>query len=162
MRCGIGWRSGSFGGTGSFASRWTSSFVTWPPALELPAEFQEDGHKCEGELAVLMLLAKLSSPRSLRPDLELIFLQDQSRISRFINLALSHIYKNFAHTFAFDTRRLRPKIPYYAYMVGRKFGVPLPYEFRVWGFVDGTFHEFARPSRGQESVYNGTWVWMGV
>ena len=55
---------------------------------------------CEATLAVLMLLARLSGPRSVSPDLEIIFKQDKSRISRFINKALGHLFRNFAYTFS--------------------------------------------------------------
>lgn len=147
-------------------SWWTALFRFTPleffrdvaPALRLPDVFREDGHVCESELAVLMLLAKLSSPRPLRPDLEMLFRQDESRISRFINLAMTHIYTTFAYTFAFDTRRLTSNIEYYAYLVGKKFGVPNPEQFRIWGFIDGVFREFGRPTVGQESVYSGAWI----
>lgn len=134
-------------------------FQTLAPALYLPDRFRVDGHSCEGELALLMLLAKMSSPRPLCPDMEMIFLQDESRISRFINAAMTHIYSRFAYTFAFDTRRLRANVDYYASLVGRKFGVPNPEAFHVWGFIDGVFRHFGRPTAGQESVYNGAWSW---
>lgn len=120
-------------------------FTKLVPFLYLPVTFESGGHVCEATLAVLMLLARLSSPRSLAPDLEMIFMQDKSRISRFIIAAQNHLFHNFAYTFAFDTRRLRAKVPYYAFQVGRKFGADDPHLFRVWGFLDGTFRHIARP-----------------
>lgn len=125
------------------------------PHLYLPGTFEDGGHVCESTLAVLMLLARLSAPRSLSPDLEIIFKQDQSRISRFIIKAQEHLFNTFAYTFVFDTRRLRPDIPYFAYQVGRKFGADDSLAFRVWGFLDGTFRRIARPCADQESLYSG-------
>ena len=61
-----------------------------------------------------MLLAKLSHPRSLRPDMENWFKQDKSRISRFIALALNHVYRLLAYTLAFDTQYLHEHVPFFA------------------------------------------------
>jgi hypothetical protein len=82
------------------------------------------------------------------------FRQDKSRISRFISLALNHVYRTLAYTLAFDTHYLHDKIPYFAEQVGTAIGAPQPEDFRVWGFVDGVFRRFLRPTVNQESVYN--------
>jgi|EP00624_Nannochloropsis_granulata_P004415 hypothetical protein len=66
------------------------------PHLYLPGTFEDGGHVCNSTLAVLMLLARLSAPRSLSPDLEIIFKKDQSRISRFIIKAQEHLFNTFA------------------------------------------------------------------
>ena len=118
------------------------------PHLYLPVTFEDGGHVCEATLAVLMMLARLSSPRSLAPDLEIIFKQDKSRISRSITAAQAHLFSNFAYTFSFNTRRLRRNVPYFAHQVGLKFGAGDAGCFRVWGFLDGTFRHVARPRRG--------------
>ncbi len=122
-------------------------FTKLVPCLNLPPTFEDGGHVCEATLAVLMLLARLSGPRSVSPDLEIIFKQDKSRISRFINKALGHLFRNFAYTFSFNTRRLRRDVPFFAHVVARKFGADDPASFRVWGFIDGTFRHIARPGR---------------
>lgn len=130
-------------------------FLEVVPHLYLPATFEDGGHVCESTLAVLMLLSRMSAPRSLSPDLEIIFKQDKSRISRFMLKAQDHLFNTFAYTLAFDTRRLRRDVPYFAYKVGRKFGAQEPHGFRVWGFLDGTFRRIARPGTDQESLYSG-------
>jgi len=112
-------------------------------------------HRCEAQLAILMLLAKLSHPRALRPDMEQLFKQDQTRISRFIALALNHVYRVLAYTLAFDTQYLQEQIPFFAKQIGIAVDAPRPENFRVWGFIDGVFRRFLRPSANQESVYNG-------
>lgn len=97
--CGKGWRSGSW---------WTALFRFTPleffqdvtPALRLPDVFWEDGHVCESELRRADADGQALSPRPLRPDLEMLFRRDESRIPRFINLAMTHIYTTFAYTFA--------------------------------------------------------------
>jgi hypothetical protein len=121
-------------------------FLRLVPNLDLPITFEVAGHVCEAKLAVLMLLARLSSPRPQCPDLEIIFKQHKSRISRFITAAMTHIFEKFAYTFAFDTGRMKADIPYFAYLVGRKFGAEDPARFLVWGFLDGTFRHVARPT----------------
>lgn len=122
-------------------------FTKLVPHLYLPPTFEDGGHVCESTLAVLMLLARLSSPRPMAPDMEMIFNQDQSRMSRFILMAQVHLFNTFAYTFAFNTRQLRRKVPYFAYQVGRKFGATDPSRFLVWGFLDGTFRRVARPTK---------------
>lgn len=100
---------------------------------------------CEGKLAVLMLLAKLSFPRSLRPDMEHWFLQDKTRISRFIRAAMDHIFDRLFYTLAFDYRRLHRDIPQMAHQMAEAIGIPQPHLFRVWGLIDGVFRRIARP-----------------
>lgn len=92
-----------------------------------------------------MLLAKLSYPRALRPDMEHWFLQDKTRISRFIRAAINHVFDRLAYTLAFDYRRLHRDIPHMAYNMGVAIGVPRPDLFRVWGLIDGVFRRIARP-----------------
>lgn len=94
-----------------------------------------------------MMLAKYSAPRSLRPDMESFFLQDKSRISRFIDEAVLHVFRNFAYTLSFQQRRLREQLPVYAAALAQYIGVPQPHLFRTFGFVDGVFRYCARPSR---------------
>lgn len=94
-----------------------------------------------------MLLAKLSSPRTLRPDMEHWFLQDKTRLSRFINCAIQHIFTTFAYTLAFDTVRLHRDIPWMARQLALNIGWLDPDNFRVWGFIDGTFRKCLRPSQ---------------
>ena len=107
------------------------------PRLDLPVTFDDGGHMCEATLAVLMMLARLSSPRSLAPDLEIIFKQDKSRISRFITAAQAHLFSNFAYTFAFNTRRLRRDVPLpLGGMMGRCLGGCVCVGC-VWGFSIG-------------------------
>jgi hypothetical protein len=102
-------------------------------------------HVVEPALAVLVLLARLSAPRPLRPDLEMIFGQDKTRLSRFGRAALDHIIAILGYTLAFDKVRLRRDIPALALAIGIKAGMPRPDVNRCWGFVDGTFRPIASP-----------------
>jgi hypothetical protein len=120
-------------------------FFKLVPHLYLPTTFEIEGHSCEATLAVLMLLARLSAPRSLCPDLEIIFKQDKTRLSRFIRAAEEHLFMTFAYTFSFDTQRVRANLPWWAHQVGKKYGADDPSLFRIWGFLDGTFRYIARP-----------------
>jgi hypothetical protein len=110
-----------------------------------PCVFVVPRHSCPAELAILMLLAKLSAPRSLRPDLELLFKDDKSRLSRFIDRALMHVFKTFAYTLTFQKRRLRREVPIYAVAIAQYMGASTSRQ-RAWGFIDGTFRYCARPS----------------
>ncbi len=92
-----------------------------------------------------MLLAKLSYPRALRPDMEHWFLQDKTRLSRFIRAAMNHVFDRLSYTLAFDYRRLHRDIPQMAYSMAEAIGVPHPEHFRVWGLIDGVFRRIARP-----------------
>lgn len=123
------------------------------PILDLPEYFCVSGHSCDAGLAVLMLLSKLSAPRSVSPDLERLYRQGKDRISRFISAALEHVFRVCAHTFVFDTRRLKPKIPFYSYKVATVLGVTDVARFDVAFFVDGVFNPFGKPTHGY--VANG-------
>ena len=92
-----------------------------------------------------MMLARLSAPRSLCPDLENWFQQDQSRISRFWREALIWFYYTFSFTLQFDKERLRQKIPYYSRRVGEALHFLEPSDCRCWAFIDGTFRRCCRP-----------------
>lgn len=94
----------------------------------------------EAQLAVLMLLARLSAPRPLRPDMERWFGQDKSLISRFSRAAMMYIFRSFNCTLSFDTERLKPLIPLYAMKMALAIGLPAPHHHRVWSLVDGVYH----------------------
>lgn len=98
-----------------------------------------------------MLLARLSAPRPLGPDLEHWFLQDRSRISRFVKLAARHMYTTFHHTLCFDTERLQHKITEYSTAMAQRIGFTTPEEiadFNIGLIGDGTFFPFADPIDG--------------
>lgn len=101
--------------------------------------------------------ADLSAPRPLSPDLKIIFKQDKSRIFRFILKAQDYLFNTF--TLAFETRQLRPHVPYFAYQVGRKFGAQDPHAFRVWGFLDGAmfWKRVVSDTNGQTSFAPFRW-----
>lgn len=92
-----------------------------------------------------MLLARLSAPRPLRPDMERWFGQDKSRISRFSRSAMLYIFHSFNYTLSFDYDRLRPLLPLYALRMAYAIGVPNPDLHRVFGFVDGVFRHCLPP-----------------
>ena len=102
-------------------------------------------HNVEGPLAILMMLAKLSAPRSLCPDMEHWFQQDASRISRFWRAALRWTGKAFLYTLSFDKVRLRRNLKWYAHQVCKAAGGRQPIKGRCVGFVDGTFRFCCRP-----------------
>lgn len=92
-----------------------------------------------------MLLARLSAPRPLRPNMERWFGQDKSRISRFSRAAMIYI---FQYTLSFDYDRLRPLLPLYAMKMALAVGVPRPELNRVFGFVDGVYR-YCLPPKGE-------------
>ena len=95
-----------------------------------------------------MLLARLSAPRPLRPDMERWFGQDKSRISRFSRAAMIYIFQSFNYTLSFDYYRLRPLLPLYAMKMALAVGVPRPELNRVFGFVDGVYR-YCLPPKGE-------------
>ena len=95
-----------------------------------------------------MLLARLSAPRPLRPDMERWFGQDKSRISRFSRAAMIYIFQSFNFTLSFDYDRLRPLLPLYAMKMALAVGVPRPELNRVFGFVDGVYR-YCLPPKGE-------------
>lgn len=116
------------------------------PLLHVPEYFSVEGHVCEGPLAILMLLAKLSAPRPLRPDMEVWFRQDKTRLSRFIRAAMQFMFRSFSYTLVFDDTYLRGLLPMYAQKIAMAIGVPEPDLFRCWGFVDGVFRSCVAPT----------------
>jgi len=94
-----------------------------------------------------MLLAKLSGPRCNHPDLVHLFVQDRTRISKFITHATIWVFRKFHHTLTFDVAYLRPRIKRFARAVGRQVGLMTDEEldaFIIWAFVDGNFRQCAR------------------
>lgn len=77
---------------------------------------------CESGLAVLMLLASLSAPRPLSPDLVHWFLQDRTRISAAIKAAANHLFIHFNHTLALDRERVGQDKERYAASVTSQLG----------------------------------------
>jgi hypothetical protein len=104
-----------------------------------------------------MLLARLSSPRVLGTDLTLLFGQHGSRISRFVNKMLVHLYVNFRHLLGFDKQRLQANLVPYSRAVGLALGMDADHVHlcKCWGFVDGTFRRVCRPEERQDLLYNG-------
>lgn len=70
-----------------------------------------------------MLLASLSAPRSLSPDLVHWFLQDRTRISAAIDAATNHLFLHFNHTLALDSERLGQDKQRYAASVANQLGL---------------------------------------
>ena len=95
-----------------------------------------------------MLLARLSAPRPLQPDMERWFGQDKSRISKFSRAALFHLFRSFNYTLSFDYDRLRPLVPVYALKMAMAIGVPVIDNHRVWGLVDGVYR-YCNPPVGE-------------
>lgn len=125
--------------------------LTVPPPQPKPHPFPSlatHRHKCNAELAVLMLLAHLLAPCPLRPDMEHWFGQDKSRISRFSSAALFHIFNAFKYTLSFQNDRHGPLVPPYAMKMALAVGMPAPVHYRVWGLVGGVYR-YCLPPLGE-------------
>lgn len=105
----------------------------------------------EPALAILVLLARLSAPRPLGPDMERWFYQDRSRLSRATRRAAKHIFEKFHHTLCFDTDRLKQEIVKYCAAVAIALGFSDEASallFHTALFVDGHFFNVAKPLDG--------------
>lgn len=134
-------------------------FLELYPALQIPDAYiyASHGHKCWAPLALLMLFARLAWPRALKTDLALLFQQDGTRICRFVNKMMEHIYTRFDYTLTCDKQRLRAHLGIFGEAVGRILGFPphLRHHCKCWAFVDGTFRYTCRPEWRQDVLYNG-------
>lgn len=120
-------------------------------ALKLPAYIQTDIQDMEdSRVALLMLLGYLRG-RSLR-GLESQWGWSKSRISRIRSEIAQLILDQWGHLLDVSKCSLLSKdqLQRYALQIRHHCGVDL-----IWGFVDGTLRPVARPSKGQEAVYNG-------
>ncbi|RPB15811.1 hypothetical protein P167DRAFT_551739 [Morchella conica CCBAS932] len=98
-----------------------------------------------------MLLARLSWPNRLT-DFHLKFGWKPERVSRVVNTLLHFIHEQWKHLLVFDIQRLTPqKLAAYTVAI-RSRDAPLE---TCFGFIDGTLRQIARPTWGQEAVYNG-------
>jgi len=121
-------------------------------ALQLPAIIQCDNRIVEeSRTGLCMLLARLAYPNRLS-DLGMKFGWPVERVSRISTTVQALIYSKWKHLLEWDTIRLTPeKLLQYAQAIERK-GAPIQ---TVWGFIDGTIRAIARPSRRQQTCYNG-------
>lgn len=100
------------------------------------------------DLALLMLLSKITAPRNYRPDLERLFKCDRTRIARFVYQAMVAIHEAFKYTLVMDIDRLklRRNRRAFARAIARRIGAVNPQAFLCIGFIDCTFRHHARPS----------------
>jgi hypothetical protein len=82
----------------------------------------------------------------------LLFLQDRTRISRFVGAAARHILDNFHHTLVLDIERIRRDRRAFATAMAAQVGMTDPEEVRdswhVIGTIDGKFLKLANMVNG--------------
>lgn len=130
-------------------------FSLLPPLLPSFSPPPTNRHVCEGRLAFMVLLIKMSQARLFSPDLERFFVQSTARLSLFYRAALFHIEENCGHLLDIDREYVKGNLPRFAEAIGDILGMAEPDKSRCWGFIDGTFRPIARPTRYQRSAYNG-------
>ena len=127
-------------------------------ALRVPAEMTTRNRtRIDGEEALLIFLHRMRYPNRLC-DEKMFFGRPVgaiSEIAEMMRVYLDDIAANLL--LEFDHERLMPLMPVFAAAVHAK-GAPLE---NIWGFVDGTFRWFCRPSIGgyrgeaQRAQYSG-------
>lgn len=120
--------------------------------LKLPYEVKgSNGIKTDGITALCMLLRRLSYPNR-HADCYLMFGWRPERMSRFVDTIQTYIYERWRFLLEWNTTHLTPqRLRSYANAIQQK-GCPLE---NCWGFIDGSLFPIARPTKCQQSVYNG-------
>lgn len=114
------------------------------PKVGIPLETSEKlpgccRYKVPFVVGFLIMLSRLSCPRFLRPDLELLWGLDKSVLSKIVSASLKWFYDRWHHALGFQSDRITPNIRLYADAIGRTACMPLPSACQCFGFVDGTF-----------------------
>lgn len=120
--------------------------------LQIPVVIKCDNGITEDRITALcMLLARFSWPNRLA-DFHIKFGWKPERVSRIVNTLTESLYEQWKHLLVFDAERLTPErlVSYTQIIRGR--GAPL---HTCFGFIDGTIRPVARPTWGQEAIYNG-------
>lgn len=99
-----------------------------------------------------MVLARFGGHLRLK-DLYLQFGWNPTRTSYIIKATVKIIHRTWQYLLDFDGERLTPeKLEGFGRIVQMKSRCPL---YTVFGFIDGTVRKIARPTKYQQSVYNG-------
>ena len=121
--------------------------------LEVPSEvITANGDKAPGWEAFAMLLMKLSYPTRLL-TMNVTFGRSIGAMSGLISTLTSILHDRWkTHVNVLNTDAVAPKLAVFREAVHSKGGNPL---LNVWGFIDGTLRPCARPTRGQQTIFNG-------
>lgn len=119
-----------------------------------PYTYHPHRHVCEGRLAMLILLMKMSSPRPFHPDMERFFVQSSLRLSLFYRGALQYVEQNFSYLLKFDQAYIKANLLRFAHAIGHSLGMSRPELCRSWAFIESNFRPTARPT-GAGEEYDG-------
>ena len=98
---------------------------------------------------MIILLNRYSQPRRLRPEMEMIFGIQKSRLSAIIKTFSKALY-NVAINYMVNPNIWHHRMPYYAESISNKTGGVAR---DIWGFINGTIRKTARPIYHQRIVY---------
>lgn len=121
-------------------------------ALKLPDVIKtEERDRVSGVEALCMVLYRLSSPVKL-DRMQFVFGRHISACSRIILTTIEWIVTRWSELLTWDPHRLTcEKLTQFAAACGSR-----PHTSdRVFGFIDGTVRRICRPTRNQETMYNG-------
>ena len=123
-------------------------------ALRLPRLWNlGNGGRVPGIEAFCMLLYYCGRPRSLK-DIGKVFGRSKSMVSHILQLAFIFVHFRGKSILYWDQQRLTiPKIQDYVQAASEKVGAGGL--ANIFGYIDGTFIDTARPLENQEADYNG-------
>lgn len=128
--------------------------LLWPrlePYLEgdITEILCENRYRAPYETCFLICLARLSYPRRLRPEMEVIFGMRKSHISACFKTFSEALFE-VASQYLLNVNIWAPRMPMYATKIGKKTGNLINI---IWGFLDGTIRRIRRPVRCQSQAY---------
>jgi hypothetical protein len=125
---------------------------TLAPLLKLHPHIKFSNRStCTGFEALAMVLARLSFPKRVDVELVMLFGRSKAAISIIINETIIFLVSEFQSKLFFDEIYLKANVDKFCQIVSAS-GCPMQ---SIWGFVDGTAREIARPSRWQRPTYSG-------
>lgn len=120
--------------------------------LELPVMIvARSRHRCDRVNALALLLARLSSPKSLRELAQRFGMTSHGHVSSIINATLGLVFDRWQNIIKCNERCLESRLQYYSTIISRT-GAHLDH---CVGFVDGTNREMCRPTIAQGVFYSG-------
>ena len=100
------------------------------------------------ELAICLLLTRLSYPRRLVVDLEGLFRRSVGTLSVIYTDLVLFLYTRYDSILTWYPILLSyTQLSYFASLID--------HESRIWGFIDGTFRPIVRPKENQRPFYSG-------
>ena len=119
--------------------------------LHIPAVFDcGDRLHCSGDEALMILLARLATTKR-KVDIAADFNRCPSSVSLIWNCLATYLRDTWTHVYKFNETRVTTNLQRYSSAIFSK-GAPLD---NVWGFIDGTCREIARPTKDQSLFYSG-------